>query len=105
MTHTDPVCGMTIDEQDAAGSYEHNGTTYYFCHPSCLERFQAAPEEFLGPERRTTEVAAEYTCPMHPEIVTAAPGPCPICGMSLEPRAISLADRPNPELIDMTRRF
>ena len=40
---------------------------------------------------------------MHPEIVSDAPGACPICGMALEPRVASL-DEPNPELVDMTRR-
>jgi P-type Cu+ transporter len=30
--------------------------------------------------------AVEYTCPMHPEIVSDRPGNCPICGMALEPR-------------------
>jgi Cu+-exporting ATPase len=47
---------------------------------------------------------AEYTCPMHPQIVRDGPGQCPICGMTLEPRNIS-ADSANPELVDMTRRF
>ena len=47
----------------------------------------------------------EYTCPMHPEIVRERPGSCPICGMALEPRTITAAEEPNPELIDMTRRF
>lgn len=47
----------------------------------------------------------EYTCPMHPEIVRAEPGDCPICGMALEPRTVVLEEGPNPELIDMTRRF
>ncbi len=47
----------------------------------------------------------EYTCPMHPEIVRNGPGSCPICGMALEPRTATLDDRPNPELVDMTRRF
>jgi len=47
----------------------------------------------------------EYTCPMHPEIVRDEPGSCPICGMALEPRTVSLDDAPNPELVDMTRRF
>src|SRR2546430_63697 len=46
-----------------------------------------------------------YTCPMHPEILRDAPGFCPICGMALEPRVASLDDQPNPELIDMRRRF
>jgi Cu+-exporting ATPase len=50
-------------------------------------------------------VKVEYTCPMHPEIVRDAPGACPICGMALEPRTVSALDVPNPELVDMTRRF
>jgi Cu+-exporting ATPase len=47
----------------------------------------------------------EYTCPMHPEIVRDDPGSCPICGMALEPRTITVAEEKNPELVDMTRRF
>jgi len=47
----------------------------------------------------------QYTCPMHPQIVRDAPGNCPICGMTLEPRAISADKQDNPELRDMTRRF
>jgi P-type Cu+ transporter len=49
--------------------------------------------------------ATQYTCPMHPEIVRDGPGNCPIGGMALEPRVAAAADEPNPELIDMTRRF
>ena len=48
---------------------------------------------------------ATYTCPMHPEVVRDGPGTCPICGMGLEPQTVSTADQPNPELIDMQRRF
>src|SRR5580704_1131604 len=40
----------------------------------------------------------DYTCPMHPEIVRAEPGSCPLCGMALEPRTVSLDDAPSPEL-------
>ena len=47
----------------------------------------------------------EYTCPMHPEVVSDRPGACPKCGMALEPRVANLSDAPNPELADMTRRF
>ena len=47
----------------------------------------------------------EWTCPMHPEIVRDAPGHCPICGMGLEPRTVSVDEPVNPELVDMTRRF
>ena len=46
-----------------------------------------------------------YTCPMHPEIRQVGPGSCPICGMALEPEIVSLDDGPDPELVDMRRRF
>jgi Cu+-exporting ATPase len=111
MTHLDPVCGMTIEEADAAGSYEHDGVMYYFCHPSCLERFRENPASFLDASDRANASAAPvpegstYTCPMHPEVVRDAPDACPLCGMALEPRVVSLIDQPNPELVDMTRRF
>jgi len=42
---------------------------------------------------------------MHPEIVRDAPGSCPVCGMALEPRTVTLEEEKNPELIDMSRRF
>jgi Cu+-exporting ATPase len=48
---------------------------------------------------------AIYTCPMHAQVRQVGPGSCPICGMALEPEQVSLDDRPDPELIDMTRRF
>ena len=41
---------------------------------------------------------------MHPQIVRNEPGSCPICGMALEPRTVTV-DETNPELTDMTRRF
>ena len=46
-----------------------------------------------------------YTCPMHPQIRQVGPGNCPICGMALEPEVATADAGPNPELIDMTRRF
>ena len=104
----DPVCGMTIAPEDAVGHVEHGGKTYYFCSESCLDQFRADPRRFLDEKPRDAAPApagVEYTCPMHPEIVRDEPGSCPICGMALEPRTVSLEDAPNPELIDMTRRF
>jgi Cu+-exporting ATPase len=53
----------------------------------------------------TAKQKTEYTCPMHPQIVRDKPGSCPICGMALEPRTISLEEEVNPDLVDMRRRF
>lgn len=59
----------------------------------------------LEPETPVPFSRIEYTCPMHPEIVRPGPGTCPICGMALEPRAVTAVERDNPELRDMSRRF
>jgi P-type Cu+ transporter len=85
---------------------DYKGTTYFFCHPSCLERFTANPESFLHPREPEAVIpGAIYTCPMHPEVRQVGPGSCPICGMALEPEQVTLDEGPNHELIDMTRRF
>ena len=108
MTHLDPVCGMTIEEEDAVGTHLHDGVTYYFCNPSCLDRFRADPKAFLEPATTTPvppPTAATFICPMDPEVTSSKPGACPKCGMALEPRTVTLLDAPNPELVDMTRRF
>jgi Cu+-exporting ATPase len=121
---------MTVDPQTAAASLDYHDTSYFFCALGCREKFMADPERYLHPQpvapigiqrSQTTPEAireidsandggrgrprTEYTCPMHPEILRDAPGSCPICGMALEPRTISLTEDENPELADMTRRF
>jgi P-type Cu+ transporter len=58
-----------------------------------------------APEKPSTAPDAIYTCPMHPQIHRDAPGNCPICGMILEPVTASADAKPNPELVDMARRF
>ena len=100
----DPVCGMTV-APDGLYQRDHAGRTHHFCGSRCAERFEANPESFLSAAGPATPTGpGPYTCPMHPEIVSDEPGPCPICGMALEPMAPSL-DADNPELDDMTRRF
>src|SRR5262249_37793054 len=97
-----------------------------------LQRFVAEPEKFLAqktaestappiamaPNRWSSKplptVAAKpaaasdtriHTCPMHPEIRQVGPGSCPKCGMALEPVETTADEGPNPELVDMSRRF
>jgi len=103
---TDPVCGMSVDPASAKHSAEHQGQTYYFCCNGCRTKFVADPEKYLKPREPEPVVeGAIYTCPMHPEIRQVGPGSCPICGMALEPEIASADTGPNPELVDMTRRF
>src|SRR5438552_3029112 len=107
--HVDPVCHMTVQPATAAGSFTFDAQTYYFCSQHCLHKFQANPRQYLGTAAPKPMPAAPpgaiYTCPMHPEVEQDHPGPCPYCGMALEPRVIVAESGPNPELIDMSRRF
>jgi len=48
MTVKDPVCSMKIEQEDAVGSAEHEGTTYYFCSEDCKEEFEADPSGYAG---------------------------------------------------------
>ncbi|KAA3619391.1 MAG: heavy metal translocating P-type ATPase [Calditrichaeota bacterium] len=118
MNYKDPVCGMKVNE-NSNHQFLYAGDVHYFCSDSCLQKFKADPQQYLSPtdvklttlESRHTahsekSPAAQYTCPMHPEIIQDGPGSCPICGMALEPKIISLdSEEENTELDDMTRRF
>ena len=95
----DPVCGMDVKPESAAARYEHGGQTYYFCSSHCMEKFRAEPAKFLRQPAGLVMLAATaatgtkqpagkaglYTCPMDPEVQQEGPGPCPKCGMALEP--------------------
>jgi Cu+-exporting ATPase len=59
----------------------------------------------LEPAEPLTRSKTEYTCPMHPEIVQSESGTCPICGMALEARTVSLEEEASPELVDMSKRL
>lgn len=106
----DPVCGMRVVADAREHTAEYDGETFVFCSNSCKTRFQARPEQFLGPG--PTEAAADsgaaeeiYTCPMHPEIQQVGPGNCPLCGMALEPKGVPLTAGPSEEHRDFRRRF
>jgi P-type Cu+ transporter len=68
---------------------------------SCPKCGMALESVALAP----AQPATKWTCPMHPQIVRDQPGNCPICGMALEPMTVTAEGGPEPELVDMTRRF
>ena len=108
VTERDPVCGMLVEPGTAAARVEHGGRTWLFCSARCAERFRAEPARWTGPApspAAAPEPGGTWVCPMHPEVVGAGPGACPLCGMALEPRTPGLDDAPDPELIDMRRRL
>jgi YHS domain-containing protein len=47
----DPVCGRTVDQNEAAARTEYAGQTYYFCSKECQQDFESEPAIFIG-ERR-----------------------------------------------------
>lgn len=110
----DPVCGMSVDPLSAAAKYEYAGTTYYFCHPRCEERFRGDPDGYLSGkyaqsmdevDEAPAKPGTRYVCPMCPDVVSDKPAVCPSCGMALEPATVVAEDEPDPELVDMMRRF
>ena len=106
---TDLVCGMSVNPATATFAADHEGTKFYFCGRSCLEKFIADPAKYLNNSSAiaaptgastATSVAGEaevrgpksevrsrtfYVCPMCPEVRETSPVPCPSCGMVLEP--------------------
>jgi len=107
----DPVCGMKVDPGKAAGNYEYNGQTYYFCGQHCRTKFKADPESILRPAavgqiahghehtaaapphdhhgpsltpEKSKSAGSFFVCPMDPEVRESKPGACPKCGMALE---------------------
>ncbi len=111
----DPVCGMDVNPADAVGSEEFGGQKYYFCSASCLEKFQADPEQYAihvvehppasAKPKKPKAAKGGYTCPMHPEVRQQEPGACPKCGMALEPKTVAAEQEENTELHDMKHRF
>ena len=132
---TDPVCGMSVDPRKTAHHAEHAGMPYHFCSSGCRTKFVSDPQRYLthvadlraaipraevrghaqtsqgrsSSPGATVEASAPngtiFTCPMHPDIEQNRPGPCPICGMALEPVLVSATIEPNHELLDMSRRL
>ena len=97
METLDPVCGMSVDLDATAHQFVYAGQTYGFCCAHCLEKFKTDPEQYLHPKQSAnaapTSPDTVYVCPMDPEIRADKPGPCPRCGMALEPEVAPLPTR------------
>jgi Cu+-exporting ATPase len=104
MVITDPVCGMTVSK-DTRHRYTHEDKEYLFCCAGCLNKFKAAPQQYIRQQSTGDkchhhheehnkhnkhdlehgDTGAAYICPMCPEVRQQGPGSCPSCGMALEP--------------------
>lgn len=110
----DPVCGMKVDSARAKATREYDGKTHYFCCDVCAKKFVDAPDKYLAAQPAGSPLVAVaatqikpantlatqssahsvsarrvddtvYVCPMDPDVRAGQPGPCPKCGMALEP--------------------
>ena len=88
---TDPICGMTVEPATAAGRFEYEGVPYYFCSTHCLDRFRAAPSQYV--EKATDAgvpqpTAGRRSLPMMPSMAdqpTQGSEMDPVCGMTVQP--------------------
>src|SRR5688500_19430554 len=83
--HIDPICGMTVTTEKAAGSLEREGKTYYFCSKGCLEKFKKQSAPAAGVVRLTRSepgaaAAGAFHQPADPDIHID-----PVCKMSVTP--------------------
>lgn len=56
----DPVCGMEVDEKQAAATAEYQGTTYYFCSPGCKKAFEKEPQKYVHQATDTSGHAGHH---------------------------------------------
>ena len=84
---------MTVT-RESEHHHQHEDVDYFFCSAGCKQKFSGDPVHYLTPPDEREVVAAPegtvYGCPMDPEVKQDHPGPCPICGMALEPIGLVL---------------
>ena len=86
---------MTVSG-DSELHYDYESETYYFCSGHCLAKFRADPAQYLHPPPEAEQRSAPHgqgssdvhICPMCPDVRQEGPGPCPKCGMALEPEVV-----------------
>ncbi len=71
----DPVCGMTVDPEKAAGASEYQSTTYFFCSSGCKRKFDTAPDRYLKPGDSRAALS----------VGDNQPAIDPVCGMTVNP--------------------
>jgi len=57
----DPVCGMEVDEEKAAGVSEYNGKEYYFCSTLCQNKFDENPALYINSDKKKDTETHEVT--------------------------------------------
>src|SRR5215469_3610508 len=117
---------MDVNPEQARASADHEGKTYYFCCQHCAQKFKADPLKYLAPKPAANGLVqpgaiampgaapkhehapapsasgkgtTTWVCPMDPGVRESKPGPCPLCGMALEPEAVEYTCPMHPEIV------
>jgi P-type Cu+ transporter len=98
---TDPVCGMEVDPEHAAGHREYAGHAYHFCSAGCKTRFDAEPEVWHAPAQaqgHTPDGLRRRT-----PLPIAPPPPAPVVQLTRKapPAAVDSTDGAGAERIDL----
>ena len=49
---TDPVCGMTVNENSAPAKATYQNQTYYFCSTECKTKFERDPQKYVSSQQQ-----------------------------------------------------
>jgi Ni,Fe-hydrogenase III large subunit/DNA-directed RNA polymerase subunit M/transcription elongation factor TFIIS len=80
-----PKCGMTLVPREAGADTGHAGHSTGSKEGAGMEHKVSSEPPAPDHSKHAATKAAKYTCPMHPEVTSDAPGSCPMCGMHLVP--------------------
>ena len=71
-----PKCGMNLAKAEEVESHGHGHGHGHASHAPSAHGDHAGHDDKAGG-------SGAYSCPMHPEVISDAPGKCPKCGMNL----------------------
>src|SRR6478736_592029 len=93
-----------LQRTPATAAHAHSAHPHSVAHPAAPARRLALAPMPAPVAPISQKSGTIWVCPMDPEVRQDHPGPCPKCGMALEPEQPTI-DATNPELRDMSRRL
>ena len=94
---------------EAKKVHQHSANGVYYCPMHCegdktYDKPGDCPVCGMDLVPQVAITATQFTCPMHPEIVSNEPGDCPICGMDLVPMQASESEE-NKTYLDLLKKM
>ncbi|MGB4781770.1 heavy metal translocating P-type ATPase, partial [Candidatus Methylomirabilis sp.] len=56
----DPICGMDVLPEEAAGTSRYRGVDYYFCAVGCKEAFDKSPEQYVTEQHEVRDTKSPH---------------------------------------------